>query len=90
MFGRSDAAARMRASAARTAARAGGSGSPTTAFVVGHAAAVRIGAVAIGAVILWWSGFSSGGAIAALIVTAVLLLVIEFLIRRAGNRVEVA
>jgi hypothetical protein len=93
VFGRSDAAARVRASAARTAARAGGTvrtGSPFTTFVVGHAAAVRLGAVAIGAVILWWSGFSTGGAVVALIVTAVLLLVIEFVIRRAGDRVEVA
>jgi phosphoglycerol transferase MdoB-like AlkP superfamily enzyme len=91
VFGRSDAAARVRASAARTAARAGGAvstGSPFTAFVVGHAAAVRLGAVAIGAVILWWSGFSTGGAVVALIVTAVLLLVIELLIRRAGDRVQ--
>ena len=90
-LGRSDTAARLRATTATQAVRAGrsvtGAGNPVTAFVVGHPDACRLIAVGIGVALLLWSGFSTSGIVVALIVTAVLLLIVELLVRRAGQAV---
>ncbi len=93
-FGRSDSAARLRASTTRQAVRAGatvqGASNPVSAFVVGHTDASRLVALGIGVVIVLWSGFTTSGIIIALVVTAVLLLVIELLVRRASRGMAAA
>jgi hypothetical protein len=88
-LGRSDAATRARSAAARQAVRAGhnvkGVHGPVTTFIVGHPDACRLIAVALGGLILLWSGFTLNGLIIALVVTGVLLLVIAFFVQRAGR-----
>jgi hypothetical protein len=88
-LGRSDAATRARSAAARQAVRAGhtvkGVHGPVTTFIVGHPDACRLIALALGGLVLLWSGFTLNGLIIALVLTGVLLLVIAFFVQRAGR-----
>lgn len=90
LFGRSDAAARLRAGVARSAARAGraasGARGPVTNAILAHTDGARVIAVAAGAVVLLWAGFTRSGVILAVALAVVLLVVIEVVVRRAPPR----
>lgn len=90
VFGRSDAAARLRAGVARSAARAGraasGAKGPVTNAILAHTDGARVVAVAAGAVVLLWAGFTWSGVILAVALAVMLLVVIEVVVRRSPPR----